>query len=254
MITIDPGNYYRDDVGARSLFVDSVTGADTIKARIIVRDGNKKTEEVQVLRSGSKLSAVDKVIDSIEFFNDQSVSISVDYHSSQLFTYDEARAVGDVNAIVDKKNNTLIDNNEYESGGFVSGNAGLYSYVCLKNKSTSGKNIFVREVGFNAKGNEVRFFQESEANVTGLGLLNFAWSKVLDGSFDLNFEVLGGVIASTFGSFFATFLSSNTNYPTVKDYRESPLMIKPGRVLIVRTFLTGIDLFADFDFFTEDTA
>lgn len=250
MITIDPGNYYRDDIGARSLFIDSVTGADTIKARIIVRDGNKRTEEVQALRSGSKLSAVDKVIDSIEFFNDQAVSISVDYHASQLFTYDEARAVGDVNSLSQFKNLTK-DGNRYFSGYIQNAISSIYSGLGAYNPVGSGVVAYVSSVRVNAFGAEVVANRIDSSNLSALGVIRkFDNKKLFSASANTDFVV---VVSNTLsiGSEVARMPTDTAGTPTSIDFKNSPIELEPGEGLIMLSSTTNNKIAGYFELFED---
>ena len=252
-ITVAPAAQYPDSIYATFLFVESITVGAKIIAKIFYDDGS--SSELQEVVSGSKFLQGDKGqrIEKVLFRNEGALSCDIEYRYSTIFGYDEARLIGDVNALIRTDNLTEIGH-EYIGGAEAAPEIGKYQAAGVSNPAGSGVNLIVRrllvecETGkFYVHGTD----QPGAVDVTTL--LHWKHNKKIgnpngQGRIVVRSElaVLNSITIMALGT------SSINKQPVALHFKSEPLIIPPGKYLAVAPADIGSGILATIEWAEEE--
>lgn len=218
-ITVPSKGQFPDSINAASLFIDSVSNDLSIIVELFFSDGTKEKQEVV---SGSKfLTGIGAGINKINFINRGLASIDVEYHFSTIASYDEARVIGDVNALVRNANLTNDGNQFFQAFKVMPVN---YGYLLIENPVGSNVRVNIDRFKIKSSGASYSLIKTNAVFGAYIGTLD---NKVLYGA-QSKAKLYRTDDAS---SALATVLSAmkvNANEILPFDFENSPITLDEG--------------------------
>jgi hypothetical protein len=239
-ITVPAKRKFPDYLSASSLFIDSVTAGVEIVARLHYADDSI---EDQVIISGSKfITGQYQWINKVEFVNSSVMSADVVYHYSRVVGYDEARVIGDINALI-RSDDLSSDGNQFMGGVAQSAVIGRFSVTAIWNPVLSAVNVKIKNFlcyssGISVIMNINNAIPTSGDLSTALGLthnkkIGGATSKARLYVQDL-VEVPGSILNGEIPA-------SSLNL-TELSLAEAPLILPPGNVIYYYPTVTNVKM------------
>ncbi len=247
-ITVKAGSSFPEDIGGRSIFIDSVQYDNSLFLKVVPAGGVSETHKIV---SGSKFKSPDELIESVVFINDSLIDLDVEYHYSAFLLYDEAKIIGDVNSLT-RPANLSKDNNQFFGGLVQTATAADFNHIMLWNPPASGVSAWINTLRVNGRGSSVNIVKYN--NNTGF----YDLSAVGKGGANKNYQ--GGYPAaglwaykttSKIGSYTATLPTDLYGVPTALDLGNKPIEVAEGAGLILQADTAEVVMSSFFEWFEE---
>lgn len=231
-ITVNTKNKFTEDIGGRSVFIDSIQlNADIVLE--FVFDGGEK--EKHSIVAGSKFNSPDRLINEVIFYNANGFDVDIEYHYSSFLIYDEAKVIGDVNALTRFANLTK-DGNQFYFGNNMSAIAGNYSMIGIYNPVGSGVMSYLTNMRLSASGDKMDFYSIDSVEY-GLG----SWiadqsvpNKQLGGAVGKSHFLMDFASAKRGATMTISVSTDSNGTPVPLDFGNAPIEIGEGEgVLLV---------------------
>lgn len=245
-ITVNAKTQYPDNIFATFLFIASVTSGLGIVARVFFEGGGHEDQEII---AGSKFvqGINGEKIEKVIFINPSALSADIEYRFSTVFGYDEAKIIGDVNALV-RFDNLSSAGNEYFAGNLLSAGVGLYAQTGFYNPVGSGVVSYINGLRLNADGVQCEFRKFVEADV-GDFLIGFdVKNKDMAGAVGNTKIYFTNLESAKIGSDLSVGVSTDASKtPTAFDFGSSPIVLKEGYGIVFLPYNTNktLSVFAD---------